>query len=328
MKNKQIAGREVRVSTAPQRFEVRSNNDGSRTVSGYFATFDTLSSDLGGFREKIAKGAFANSLKNYPDVRCLYNHNDDLLLGRVSSGTLSVSEDEQGLRFSVTLPHVSYASDLIALMERGDVSACSFGFSVDDSEGDGDTWEVIGGVVTRTLLRVVLFEGSIIANPPAYPNTVADLRSCPANLRSHIAQRSATKTKTVDGVSLPPSSFAFVGDEDDPSTWKLPIHFPGDVAKTQSHITDALARFDQTEGIPEKQKSEVYARIVGAAKAHGITVQKESLRDLDGCDPESPDYDEDNCNQDYDEDDDDDDDDDDDADDTRSAHIALLMRRL
>ena len=298
MKKNQPAGREVRVSSAPERFEIRSNTDGSRTVSGYFATFNTLSSDLGGFRERVAKGAFAQSLRDNPDVICYFNHDSNLILGRVSSGTLSVEEDDRGLKFRVTLPQTSYSSDLISLMERGDVAACSFGFSVDGS--DGDTWELVDGSLIRTLVRVRVWEGSIVG-VPAYPNTVADLRSCPVDLRARLT-RSAI-TKTVDGVALPSSSFAYVGDPHDPGTWHLPIHFPDDLEKTKTHIVDALARFDQTDGIPKDDKSEVYARIVGAAKAHGIAVAKESIRDFDDFE-------------------------DDDDDDLRTAHIALLMRRL
>jgi len=179
--------REIRSTVAPQRFEIRKNADGSRTVSGYFATFDTKSHDLGGWFEVIAPGAFAESLRRNPDILCFYNHNSDSVLGRVSSGTLAVSEDSKGLRFSVTLPNTSYASDLIALMERGDVSACSFGFSVDSPSGDSWT-EDANGQLVRTLHAVTLYEGSIVGMP-AYPNTVADLRSCPVAFRSRLKKR-------------------------------------------------------------------------------------------------------------------------------------------
>ena len=91
---------------------------------------------------------------------------------------------------------------------------------------------------------------------------------------------SMAKTKTVAGTSLPASSFAFVGDADNPSTWKLPIEFPGDEKKTKSHIRNALARFNQTKGIPADKKDEVKAKIVAAAKKHGIDTSAKAVAAL------------------------------------------------
>src|ERR1017187_10147271 len=84
------------------------------------------------------------------------------------------------------------------------------------------------------------------------------------------------KTKTVAGVALPHSSFAYVGDVDKTETWKLPIEFPGDDKKTKTHIQNALARFSQTKGIPADKKAEVKAKIVAAAKKHGIEVSEKA----------------------------------------------------
>jgi len=83
------------------------------------------------------------------------------------------------------------------------------------------------------------------------------------------------KTKRVAGVDLPASCFAYVGDKDDTSTWKLPISFPGDDEKTKTHIRNALARFNQTKGIPDGEKDKVKAKIVAAAKKHDIDTAAE-----------------------------------------------------
>lgn len=80
------------------------------------------------------------------------------------------------------------------------------------------------------------------------------------------------KTKRVDGVDLTASCFAHVGDPEDPETWKLPINFPGDEEKTKSHIRNALARFEQTEGMSDEEKKAARKKIVAAAKEHGIEV--------------------------------------------------------
>lgn len=85
----------------------------------------------------------------------------------------------------------------------------------------------------------------------------------------------AERTKRVDGEELPASAFAYVGDSEKTDTWKLPIKF-SDEEKTKSHIRNALARFDQTEGIPEGERAKVRARIVAAAREHGIEVSEKS----------------------------------------------------
>ena len=84
------------------------------------------------------------------------------------------------------------------------------------------------------------------------------------------------KTKRVSGVQLEASSFAFVGDPDDTNTWKLPIYFRGDTAKTVSHIINALARFDQAK-IPDNERPSVWHFIRGAASAHGIAAEQRTF---------------------------------------------------
>lgn len=83
------------------------------------------------------------------------------------------------------------------------------------------------------------------------------------------ALKSEGKTKRVAGEDLSSSAFAFVGDKDDTSTWKLPIHFANE-EKSKRHVRNALARFGQTQGIPEDEKPRVLARIKAAAKRYGI----------------------------------------------------------
>ena len=81
-----------------------------------------------------------------------------------------------------------------------------------------------------------------------------------------------SKTKKVAGVDLSASSFAYVGDGSDTSTWKLPIHVPGDQTKTINLIRDALGRFQQTRGIADADIESVRCVLIGAAKAHGLKI--------------------------------------------------------
>jgi hypothetical protein len=85
------------------------------------------------------------------------------------------------------------------------------------------------------------------------------------------------KTKRVAGEDLTAECFAYVGDPEKTSSWKLPIKF-SDEAKTKRHIRNALARFSSTKGIPEDEKAKVKAKIVAAAKHHGIEVTEDSAK--------------------------------------------------
>lgn len=107
---------------------------------------------------------------------------------------------------------------------------------------------------------------------------VAMCNSCATKKRA--AKKSTEKkTKRVANEDLDASCFAYVGDPEDPKTWKLPIKFSDD-AKTKTHIRNALARFNQTKGIPADKKDEVKAKIEAAAKKHGIDVSDDSKKAL------------------------------------------------
>jgi len=97
-------------------FEVRAVGD-KREIRGYAAVFEQLSGDLGGFREKIAPGAFAGGLGG--DIRALWNHNADHVLGRTSAGTLRLVEDAKGLRVEIDPP--ASAGAFVESLQRGDV---------------------------------------------------------------------------------------------------------------------------------------------------------------------------------------------------------------
>lgn len=157
--------------------EKRADDDGRRLV-GHAALFDTLSQDLGGFREQIQRGAFASSLDG--DIRALWNHDTSRVLGRTRSGTMILSEDEQGLRVEVEPPES--ARDLIASIERGDVSQMSFGFRV--REGGQIFEEREDGTIIRTLTDVELLEVSPVTFP-AYPDTTIAARSLEQWQQSH-----------------------------------------------------------------------------------------------------------------------------------------------
>jgi HK97 family phage prohead protease len=153
--------------------EVRAKADGSKVITGYAAMFDSLSEDLGGFREVIKPGAFTKSLANGADVRALFNHDDNMVLGRTSAGTLRLTEDNIGLRFECDLPDTSYANDLHTSIKRGDINQCSFGFYC-----RADNWIPTAQApgTLREVLEADVFDVSPVTFP-AYQSTSLSARS-------------------------------------------------------------------------------------------------------------------------------------------------------
>jgi uncharacterized protein len=154
-------------------FELRAveNGDGM-TFTGYAAVFNSPSEPLP-FIERIAPGAFKRSLKARNDIKLLWNHDTGSVLGSTRAGTLKLEEDNYGLRVTAVLPETTLGKDVRTLVQRGDVSAMSFGFSV---PANGDTWNAEG--TERTLKSVRIHEVSIVAFP-AYSQTAgtASVRS-------------------------------------------------------------------------------------------------------------------------------------------------------
>lgn len=153
--------------------QVRAAGEGSAPlIAGHAAVFHAPSEDFGGWREQIAPGAFKRTLKS-ADVRALFNHDPNYVLGRNTARTLSLAEDLEGLAIQVEPPATGWASDLMASMQRGDIDQMSFAFRTIK-----DKWETDqeAGMQLRTLLEVELYDVSVVTYP-AYPQTDAAVRS-------------------------------------------------------------------------------------------------------------------------------------------------------
>jgi len=158
-KGEALSKLETRVNTG--QFEIRETQDGM-TFEGYAAVFNAPSEPLP-FTEKIERGAFSRSLKSRNDVKLLWNHDSGQVLASTRAKTLTLTEDERGLKVTASLPNTTLGRDTAELLKRGDVDSMSFGFSVIK-----DTWNAEGN--QRTLNAVRLHEVSIVAFP-AYTAT-------------------------------------------------------------------------------------------------------------------------------------------------------------
>ena len=145
---------------------------GQLRLTGYAAKYEKWSQDLGGFREKIRAGAFEAALKT-EDVRCLKNHNPDLLLGRTASGTMKLTSDTVGLRFETDLPDTVLGRDTATEIKRGDLSGCSFAF-----RAKTDEWNYLpDGKAERTIIDVQHLYDVGPVTYPAYPDTSVAVRA-------------------------------------------------------------------------------------------------------------------------------------------------------
>lgn len=153
--------------------EVRKSEDG-RKLRGTAVVFNQLSENLGGFREQIDPAAFEGC--DMSDVRCLFNHEDSMVLGRTTSSTLVLTRDASGLHFECDPPDTTYARDLAVSMDRGDIDQCSFSFTVAPNGADWSEDPATGAEI-RTVKKISRLYDVSIVTYPAYPQTSSEIRS-------------------------------------------------------------------------------------------------------------------------------------------------------
>jgi uncharacterized protein len=167
MEKVNISEKELRIY---QMAELRIEGDKKPKIVGYAAVFDKKSEDLGGFNEYVRAGCFSKTIRE-SDIKALYNHDPNYVLGRNKSGTLKLEEDQTGLKMSIDPPDTTWARDLMTSIKRGDVDQCSFGFKT-----VRDEWRTEDSKNCRDLLECRLFDVSVVTNP-AYPQTSVAVRS-------------------------------------------------------------------------------------------------------------------------------------------------------
>lgn len=155
------------------RVEIREDEEGNRTLTGYAIKWEMKSVTMGWrrFREQFKRGAFTESLTN-EDQLALWSHDTSKVLGRTKNGTLRLFEDEIGLRFELDLLDTTLGDDAYKTIKRGDVDGVSFGFSMLKQEWD----EADPDNVIRTITKAKLLEISPVAFP-AYPDSEVSARS-------------------------------------------------------------------------------------------------------------------------------------------------------
>ena len=150
----------------------RRSDGGLPIIKGQAAPFGSLSEERGGVRDRIRKGAFRASIKGERrDVAALREHNPELLLGRLSAGTLRMRENLAGLQVEILPPDDNTGRSAVKSIERGDLRHMSFGYVVKDFERVRENGNNI-----RELIDLEMFDVSIVAFP-AFADTSVATRS-------------------------------------------------------------------------------------------------------------------------------------------------------
>lgn len=154
--------------------EIRANTE-SRNVDGYALLFNTTSRNLGGFVERIDPGAVDGVLEA-SDIMAVLNHDSSrgiLARSRFGVGSLTLSVDEKGLRYSFSAPHTALGDECLEYLRRGDITQSSFAFTVKE-----DSWEKQeDGTYLRTIKHFDrLYDVSPVFEP-AYFGTEVKCRS-------------------------------------------------------------------------------------------------------------------------------------------------------
>lgn len=179
---KDIERRYLATETNPDAIVVERRDGEPPVLAGISPPWDSLSVDLGGFREKFAPTAFDDIVARHPndprpkaDVPFLFNHDPSLITGRTSNGRLEIRKDAKGLAYRHMPLLTSTGKDLVMMVEDRTITGASFAFTV--AEG-GETWtEDERGNITRIVHKAGgLFDISAVTQP-AYPSSSIAPRS-------------------------------------------------------------------------------------------------------------------------------------------------------
>lgn len=175
--------------------------DGQKTVRGHAAVYDRLSHDLGGFKTRIAKGAFTKVLDENPDVHLVWDHDTRYVLARTKNKTLELRDDPMGLHMWARMAGTSYATDLAVLMERGDIDQMSFACTI-----ESDEWVENDAGIVRTILEVGELYDVTICAQGAFPQTDSALVASHAAMLDQAIKLGRVSGRATDESAVQPDA--------------------------------------------------------------------------------------------------------------------------
>lgn len=151
-------------------FHIREDENKQPRLVGYASVFNKEAEIYGLWREKVAAGAYKKTIKEN-DIRALWNHNTDLVLGRNKNGTLNLLEDSKGLKVEIIPPDTQAGRDAVTSIKRGDVNQMSIAFQIIKQEWQESTNSK--ELPLRTIREAKLFEVSPVAFPAFEQTSIA-----------------------------------------------------------------------------------------------------------------------------------------------------------
>lgn len=158
------------------RFEVRAEKE-NRHVQGKAISFETESNDLG-FIETLKRGCITDETIKNSNIVFTYNHQRDRILARskYGQGNLNLQVRDDGVYFGFEAPNTTLGNDVLEDIRCGNLSQCSFAFTIPNKEG-AQRWYKEDGVLHRDVYVIdQLYDCSIVVDP-AYDDTYVAARN-------------------------------------------------------------------------------------------------------------------------------------------------------
>lgn len=175
----------------------------NKTIYGKAISFDTLSVDLGGFRETIKRGAITQDLINHSDIFARTNHKDDYILARSKNGkgSLSLELRDDGLYFSFELPNTEKGNELREHIKRGEITQCSFAFNA-AKEANSEVWRNENGIIYRDIYKIGYLGDVAPVYKPAYEETYVSMRAmeCAKTLKEEEELKAVQEEKETEEI--------------------------------------------------------------------------------------------------------------------------------
>ena len=157
----------------------------TRTIEGYAVVFNTRSQLLPDYnvyrlvQEVIDPAAIDDNLLRSCDIKALLEHNQNRMLARSynGAGTLTLTKDERGIKYSFDAPETAEGNYALEMVKRGDLFGSSFAYTTDEAIDGSVTYTKEGDNLIRTVHKIdKLYDVSIVSDP-AYLDTSVTARS-------------------------------------------------------------------------------------------------------------------------------------------------------
>lgn len=222
----------------------------NKTIYGKAISFDTLSVDLGGFRETIKRGAITQDLINHSDIFARTNHKDDYILARSKNGkgSLSLELRDDGLYFSFELPNTEKGNELREHIKRGEITQCSFAFNA-AKEANSEVWRNENGIIYRDIYKIGYLGDVAPVYKPAYEETYVSMRAmeCAKTLKEEEELKAMQEEKETEEIDETTKDNEVVEEEETKEVVK---------DETEEAVVEEKETDDETEEVIDEATKE------------------------------------------------------------------------